>query len=81
MVRLDGVHHVRRLPKLLGELRPDDRVGAFDLVADRLAHVVQEAAPARQPLVQPQLGGEHPAHRPGLLAVGQDVLPVARPVA
>ena len=80
MVRRDDVHHVGGHAVALGDVRADLGVCSFDLVADRLADVVQQRAHLRDMHVRPHLGGEHGGDVRGLDGMSQLVLAVARAV-
>src|SRR5438093_1280577 len=56
VVGRDGVHDLRRLAVLAGDLAADDRVRSFHLVGERLADVVQQRGAARLLLVETELG-------------------------
>src|SRR6201995_2590201 len=81
VVGLDRVHHVVRFAVPAGDLRPDQRVAALDLVGERLADVGQHRAPLHQAGVQAQLAGHHAGDVGRLDQVLEDVLAVGGAVA
>ena len=76
VVRLDGVHHVLRLTVAAGDLGPDQRVAALDLVGEGLADVVQHRAAPQQQRVHLELAGHHARDVGRLDQVPEHVLPV-----
>jgi hypothetical protein len=75
-----SVDHTRVRAQQREQLAADDRVRALDVVVDGLADVVQQSRGARVGGIHAQLGGEHGAEVPGLLAVEQRVLSVRETV-
>ncbi|MPN62693.1 hypothetical protein SDC9_210446 [bioreactor metagenome] len=55
-MRADGVYHVGRFLIFLGKIRADFYMGAFHLVVNRLADIVQQPCPFRQFCVRTDLG-------------------------
>ena len=81
VVRLDRVHHVLGLAVPAGDLRPDQRVAALDLMGQRLADVVQHRAALHQHRVHAELAGHHAGDVGGLDQVLEHVLAVRGAVA
>jgi hypothetical protein len=74
----DPVDHLERQVVALGDLGADRGVRALDLVVDRLADVVEQAAHLRDLDVGADLGGDDRGEAPGLDRVVEHVLAVAR---
>jgi hypothetical protein len=81
VVGFDRVDHVVRFAVAPGDLGPDQRVAALDLVGQGLADVVQHRAALHQARVQAQFAGHHAGDVRRLDQVLEHVLPVAGPVA
>ena len=78
MVRLDDVRDRVGFVVAPGQVGPDHRVRALDLVVDGLAQVVQQTGPLGQLGVRAQLRGHQSREVGDLERVDQHVLPVAR---
>ena len=79
VVRRDGVDHLERQVVALGDRGADGGVRPLDLVVDRLADVVQQAAHLGDLDVGPDLGGDDRREVARLDDVVEHVLAVARP--
>src|ERR1700761_6890456 len=77
VVGLDRVDDVVSLAVTPGDLGPDQRVAALDLVGQGLADVVQQRAALHQSSVQAQFAGHHPGDVGRLDQVLEHVLAVA----
>ena len=76
-MRGDRVHDLEGKAVARRDGRADRRVRTLDLVVDRLAHVVEEAAGLRGQHVSPELRGDDRGEAAGLDDVVQHVLAVA----
>ena len=74
MVRGDGVDDLLGLAELLGQVRADDGVGAFDLVVHGLADVVQQPGAFGLLLVEAEFGRHDAAQEGDLHGVLEHVL-------
>jgi hypothetical protein len=80
VVRGDPIDHLERQVVTLGDLGADGRVRALDLVVDRLADVVQEAAHLGDLHVRADLRGDDRGEIARLDRMAEHVLAVARAV-
>ncbi len=78
---VDAVDHRRGLTVLACDLDPELDVGAFGVVGEDFADVVQQPAPLGQRRIQMQFCGHHPREPGHFLRVVEDVLTVGGPVS
>ena len=75
-----GMDHPIRFTVSFGQIGPDDRVGSFHLMVDRLADVVQQPGPLSLFHIQSQFRGHGAAKKSHFQGVLQYVLPITGPV-